>query len=219
MTSTWMKRLVVGAAGSALAAGIGLGAATPAHADSSVWDKVAMCESTQNWHINTGNGYYGGLQFSSSTWRAFGGGTYAARADLATKAEQIAIARRVLAAQGPGAWPVCSARAGLTKANGGASSSATSGTSRAQAPKKSTAHKSAKKATPKKATPKKATPRAERKTSRSSSRAIVVRSGDTLSQLARRHHIDGGWQALYRANHGVVSNPNLIWVGQHLQLP
>ena len=66
-----------------------------------------MCESGGNWSINTGNGYYGGLQFSSSTWLAFGGGAYAPRADLAAKPQQIAIAEHVLAAQGPGAWPVC----------------------------------------------------------------------------------------------------------------
>jgi multidrug efflux pump subunit AcrA (membrane-fusion protein) len=71
------------------------------------WDAVAMCESGGNWSINTGNGYYGGLQFSSSTWLGFGGGAYAPRADLATKAQQIAIAEEVLAVQGPGAWPTC----------------------------------------------------------------------------------------------------------------
>lgn len=88
--------------------------------DSSVWDRVAACESTGRWSINTGNGYYGGLQFSASTWRAFGGTEYARYAHQATKAEQIAIARRTLYAQGPGAWPTCSRRAGLTKTNGGA---------------------------------------------------------------------------------------------------
>jgi hypothetical protein len=71
------------------------------------WDAVAQCESGGNWSINTGNGYYGGLQFSSSTWLAFGGGAYAPRADLAAKSQQIAIAEKVLAAQGKGAWPVC----------------------------------------------------------------------------------------------------------------
>ncbi|TFV81449.1 hypothetical protein E4P40_15760 [Blastococcus sp. CT_GayMR20] len=71
------------------------------------WDAVAMCESGGNWSINTGNGYYGGLQFSSSTWLGFGGGDYAPRADLATKAEQIAVAEKVLAVQGRGAWPTC----------------------------------------------------------------------------------------------------------------
>lgn len=81
----------------------------------STWDSVAKCESGNNWSINTGNGYYGGLQFSAHTWIAYGGGKYASRADLATKNQQINIAEKVLAAQGPGAWPVCSVRAGLTQ--------------------------------------------------------------------------------------------------------
>ena len=80
-----------------------------------VWDRLAQCESTGNWHINSGNGYYGGIQFSSSTWLSFGGDKYAKRADLATKAQQIEIGRAVLAAQGPHAWPVCSIEAGLQR--------------------------------------------------------------------------------------------------------
>ena len=88
------------------------------------WDRLAQCESGGNWHINTGNGYYGGLQFSAGTWSAHGGGRYASRADLASKAAQISVAQRVLASQGPGAWPTCGARAGLTRSNGGASGSA-----------------------------------------------------------------------------------------------
>ena len=92
----------------------------PAQAVGTVWDRVAACESGGNWAINTGNGYYGGLQFSASTWRAFGGAVYAPTANRASKAIQIAIAQRVLASQGPGAWPVCGRRAGLTRANGAA---------------------------------------------------------------------------------------------------
>jgi hypothetical protein len=79
----------------------------PAPSAGNDWDAVAMCESGGNWSINTGNGYYGGLQFSQSTWEAYGGLRYAPRADLATKAEQIAIAEKVLDGQGPGAWPTC----------------------------------------------------------------------------------------------------------------
>jgi hypothetical protein len=71
------------------------------------WDRVAGCESGGNWAINTGNGYQGGLQFSPSTWSGHGGGEYAPAAHLATKDEQIAVAERVLATQGRGAWPVC----------------------------------------------------------------------------------------------------------------
>ncbi len=75
-----------------------------------VWDRLAQCESGGNWAINTGNGYYGGLQFSLSTWRAYGGSGYPHQASRST---QISIAQRVLAAQGWGAWPACSARLGL----------------------------------------------------------------------------------------------------------
>ncbi|MGB9226488.1 transglycosylase family protein, partial [Mycobacterium sp.] len=71
------------------------------------WDQVASCESGGNWGINTGNGYLGGLQFSQGTWAAHGGSEYAPSAHLATKDQQIAVAERVLATQGRGAWPVC----------------------------------------------------------------------------------------------------------------
>ena len=71
------------------------------------WTGVAECESGGDWSINTGNGYYGGLQFGQPTWEDFGGLVYAPRADLATRAEQIAVAEKVLAVQGPGAWPTC----------------------------------------------------------------------------------------------------------------
>ncbi|WP_197518469.1 transglycosylase family protein, partial [Mycobacterium sp. E3198] len=71
------------------------------------WDQVARCESGGNWGINTGNGYHGGVQFSAATWSSHGGGEYAPSAELATKEQQIAVAERVLATQGKGAWPVC----------------------------------------------------------------------------------------------------------------
>jgi hypothetical protein len=123
------KRITgVALAGSAtLVTGVALSA--PAQAAGSVWDVVAKCESGGNWAINTGNGYYGGLQFSPSTWRSFGGGKFAPRADLATRAEQIVTAQRVLVSQGPGAWPTCSQRAGLTRANGAAKAAARATTS------------------------------------------------------------------------------------------
>jgi LysM repeat protein len=73
------------------------------------WAAIAACESGGNWSTNTGNGFYGGLQFTEQTWLAYGGGQYAASANLATPAQQIAVAQRVLAAQGIGAWPVCGA--------------------------------------------------------------------------------------------------------------
>jgi LysM repeat protein len=83
----------------------------------STWDKLAQCESGGRWDINTGNGFQGGLQFTPSTWRAFGGTVYAPAAQLATRVEQIAVAEKVLAKQGWNAWPSCSKKVG---AGGGA---------------------------------------------------------------------------------------------------
>lgn len=83
-------------------------------APDSDWDALAQCESTGNWGIDTGNGFQGGLQFSPSTWTGFGGGQYAATANQASREQQIAVAEKVLAAQGWGAWPSCSSQLGLS---------------------------------------------------------------------------------------------------------
>jgi len=91
---------VIGGGGIVLA---GQAAAAP----DSEWDRVAACESGGNWGINTGNGYHGGLQFSQGTWSAHGGGEFASSANQASRDQQIAVAERVLATQGRGAWPVC----------------------------------------------------------------------------------------------------------------
>ncbi|WP_404388851.1 transglycosylase family protein [Humibacillus xanthopallidus] len=208
----------VGIAGAATVVA-GIGTASSANAAGSVWDRVAACESGGNWSINTGNGFYGGLQFLGSTWRGFGGGQYASRADLATKAEQIAVAQRVLKVQGPGAWPVCSKRAGLTRANGGAATTATTTTKKVTTKKTYAAPKPT---TTKKATTKKANPTASRSTTRTSTATgakVTIKSGDTLSKLAQKHDVDGGWKALYAANRGTVANANLIYVGQVIRLP
>jgi len=218
----------VGIAGAATVVA-GVGTATSASA-ASVWDRVAQCESGGNWSINTGNGYYGGLQFSGSTWRGFGGSRYASRADLASKSQQIAIAQRVLAVQGPGAWPVCSVRAGLTRSNGGASGGTVS-----SAPTTTTKKSTAKATTTKKATTKKVTTRktyaapkqstkkrnstVTHPTSTGTGAKVTVRRGDTLSELAAKHQVRGGWKALYAANRGTIANANLIYVGQVIRLP
>lgn len=120
-------RIAVAAVAASATLITGVSLAAPAQAAGSVWDAVAACESGGNWAISTGNGYYGGLQFSRSTWIAYGGARYAPTANRASKSAQIATAQRVLAGQGPGAWPVCSRRAGLTRANGG---TATAGAAR-----------------------------------------------------------------------------------------
>jgi nucleoid-associated protein YgaU len=209
-------------AGAALLAPLGLLAASgnAAAADSGVWDRIAQCESGGNWHINTGNGYYGGLQFSASTWRAYGGSAYAATADQASKSAQIAVASKVQRAQGWGAWPVCSARAGAS----GSAPAASSGTVSEKSTKKSTTEstsesttkKSTKKATPSKPakTPARGTNNASRGTSRGD---YTVRQGDTLSAIAAQHGTT--WREIYAANKSVIGgDPDLIVPGQQLDL-
>jgi resuscitation-promoting factor RpfA len=167
---------------------VGVGSASAA--DPSTWDALAQCESGGNWSINTGNGYYGGLQFSASTWQAFGGGAHASRADLASRAQQIAVAENTLAAQGWGAWPACSAKLGLGEADK-AGNAATERASRADRP----------------------APAA----SSASGGSYTVRSGDTLGRIATAHGMS--WQALYAANRSVIGgNPGLIFPGQELSL-
>lgn len=202
----------VGVATAATAVG-GVAGAGSASAET-VWDRVAQCESSGNWQINTGNGYYGGLQFVQSTWKGFGGLTFAARADLATKSQQIAVAQRVLAVQGPGAWPVCSVRAGLTRANGGATTAPISSRSATRAAPKAT-KKVVKKVQKKAST----VNRAAVRVNMAKGAKVTVKRGDTLSELAARYRVTGGWQALYAANRASIANPDLIYIGQVIRLP
>jgi hypothetical protein len=169
-------RTTVVLAGAALLAPLGLLAANgnAAAADGGVWDRIAQCESGGNWHINTGNGYYGGLQFAASTWRAYGGTAYAPTADQASRSQQIAVATKVQRAQGWGAWPTCSARAG---AYGSAPAAPSTGSATT-------------KAAP--STPSKTPERSTGHTTRDASRGdYTVRTGDTLSGIARpaRDHL------------------------------
>ncbi|MEU1207013.1 transglycosylase family protein [Nocardia sp. NPDC005825] len=94
-------------------AGVAMAGNASAAPDSD-WDKLAQCEAGGNWGINTGNGFQGGLQFSPGTWTAHGGGEYATTANQATREQQIAVAEKVLATQGWGAWPACSSSLGLS---------------------------------------------------------------------------------------------------------
>ncbi len=111
MTRTTGRSLARLAVVGAVAAGAPLVlAGTAAAAPESAWDKLAQCESGGNWKINTGNGYYGGIQFNASTWRAYGG---SGLPHQASKSQQIAVAERTLAAQGWNAWPSCSRKMGL----------------------------------------------------------------------------------------------------------
>src|SRR6478735_10542574 len=113
----------IGVAGAATIAA-GVATASEAKAAGSVWVAVAQCETGQNWATNSVPGYSGGLGFANRYWAAFGGTQYSALPYQATREQQIAVAQRILATNGPTAWPVCGPRAGLTKANGGAATAA-----------------------------------------------------------------------------------------------
>ncbi|MFC8919202.1 transglycosylase family protein [Streptomyces sp. NPDC057116] len=179
---------------------IGAGEAHAASVD--VWEKVAACESTNDWKINSGNGYYGGLQFTQSTWEAYGGTRYAPRADLATKDQQIAIAEKVLKGQGPRAWPTCSVKAGLTR-GGDAPDIAPQGRPAAKAPARSRPQ----------------TPPATPTTVPGKRESYTVARGDSLSGIAEAEKVRGGWQRLYADNRTVIgSDPDLIVPGQKLAL-
>ncbi|MFD9002937.1 transglycosylase family protein [Streptomyces sp. NPDC059582] len=200
-------------AGAALLAPLGLLAAAgdATAADGGVWDRIARCESGGNWHINTGNGYYGGLQFSAGTWRAYGGGAYAPTADRATRSQQIAVATKVQSAQGWGAWPTCSARAGAAGSAPAAPASGSASTKSAPAkPKPSTPPTSSGASK----TPTRATQHPTRGASRGD---YTVREGDTLSGVAARHGTT--WQRIYAANKAVIGgDPDMIVPGQRLDL-
>ena len=201
-------------AGGALLLAPLVGAGPAAAAEGATWDRLAQCESGGNWAINTGNGYYGGLQFSASTWQGFGGGAYAPRADLATRAEQIAVAERTLATQGWGAWPACSAKLGLGEGDKGGAAAAPAPSS-APAPAPATrehAHRPAPAAQP---APREHTH--ETATAPAGSGSYQVRAGDTLARIAAKNGVS--WRELYAVNRGVVGgNPALIHPGQALRL-
>jgi resuscitation-promoting factor RpfA len=188
--SNTIRLTAVGAVGIGTVAAAVLAPAA-AHAATDVqWDRVAQCESGGNWHIDTGNGYYGGLQFSSSTWTSYDTNSYASRADLASREQQIVVADRVLNSQGWNAWPVCSKDAGAP------------GPEHAR----HTHHK--------------LLSRHAKVAEHGPWVRYTVKRGDTLVGIARRHDIKGGWHTLYRANrHAIGSNPDRLSVGTKLKVP
>jgi hypothetical protein len=199
--------LAVGAVTGAVAL---FGPAAPAQAGVN-WDAIAQCESGGNWKINTGNGYYGGLQFSQGTWAGYGGTKYAARADLASRGAQITIAEKVLDGQGIGAWPTCGRKGGSS--GGSATKSSTKSTTKSS---KSTS--TAGKERPSRGD-QPATRGHERTAPAASGDTYVVKPGDTLSEIAERHRQAGGWQALYERNRQLIgADPGLILPGQRLAL-
>jgi hypothetical protein len=175
------------------ATGITVGVLTgSAQAGDHNWDGVAECESSGDWSTHTGNGYHGGLQFSQSTWAAYGGLAYASRADLATKGQQIAVAERTLAGQGPSAWPSCGRH--LT------------GAAPAPAPAREAAPRA----------PAAAEYEAPAAYEGSAGGAYTVRGGDTLAKIAQARGVTGGWRALWAANRHQIADPDVIRVGQEL---
>ena len=210
------------------------GMAAPANAASMDWDALAQCESGGNWGISTGNGFSGGLQFTPSTWAAFGG---TGDPSNASREQQIAVAERVLAEQGPGAWPACTAKLGMT----GATANPQAAAPVEQAPVAETPVQTY--SVPAEtyiepapvetytvpAQPEAVAPVEVPATSQGAAAAVpapavsgesyTVQAGDTLSTIAEKLGIEGGWQALYAANTGTVIHPDLILTGQALQLP
>jgi len=206
----------VSAAGLALSATAAT-AATPTATSASTWDALAQCESGGNWNTNTGNGFSGGLQFTASTWAAYGG--TGSPAD-ATREQQIAVAENVQASQGWGAWPACAAKLGLS-GGGGAPAPSVPVTpaptevpvQAAQAPVQAASAAVAPAQAPVQTEPRHA---AEVPLS---GETYTVEAGDTLSTIAERLNIAGGWQTLADANTDSIVDPDLVFEGQVLQLP
>ena len=200
----------ISAAGIALSA-TGANAAT----STSTWDALAQCESGGNWAINTGNGYSGGLQFSPSTWAAYGGTGSAANA---SREQQIAVAEQVQASQGWGAWPSCAAQLGLS---GGATGVAPQSVPVQSAPVQAApAQVAPVQAAPVVSAPAVQAPAARHVTSGAlSGETYTLQAGDTLSIVAQKLGIQGGWQHLADANLDTISDPNLVFEGQVIQLP
>lgn len=218
---------LAGVAGAAIALPL-MGATNASAASVATWDAVAQCESGGNWSINTGNGYYGGLQFSQSSWAAAGGTKYAPRADLATKEQQIATAEVLLDLQGPGAWS-CAGAGNLT--NDGVDpgvdtgSSASTGSTQsddtaAAQPDRATESQTASRSEDRPATTEKAetvTTPTGGKVEKGDGEYKVV-AGDTLSTIAEKKGVEGGWQKLFELNHDIVDDADLIFPGQQLHL-
>jgi len=181
-------------------------------APDSAWDKLAQCESGGNWNINTGNGYYGGLQFNLGTWRAFGG---SGMPNQASKSQQISVAEKVLASQGKGAWPVCGT--GLSSAGYSGGSSSSSSNSSSNTSSRSTEEQSASRSTDRPAAKKTVTTPTGKKVKKGDGEYKVVK-GDTLSSIAEKHKVKGGWQKLFKLNKDIVTDADFIYPGQQLHL-
>ncbi|NGO12917.1 LysM peptidoglycan-binding domain-containing protein [Streptomyces sp. HC44] len=210
---------LAGVTGAAIAAPL-MATGSASAATASEWDAVAQCESGGNWSINTGNGYYGGLQFSASTWAGYGGTKYAATANQASKAQQIEIAEKVLAGQGKGAWPVCGKGLSGAAYNGGGSSgsdAAQQNTQQSQQQSAPAQQERASRSQERPAAKKTVTTPTGKKVKKGDGEYKVVK-GDTLSEIAAEHDVKGGWQKLFKLNDDIVDSADMIYPGQQLHL-
>ncbi|MFF0336800.1 transglycosylase family protein [Streptomyces fimicarius] len=213
---------LAGVAGAAVAVPL-MGATNASAASVETWDAVAQCESGGNWSINTGNGYYGGLQFSQSSWAAAGGTQYAARADLASKDQQIATAEKLLDLQGPGAW-ACAGAGGLT--NDGVDPGVNTGSGQSESkPEQAQPQRQAERPTTR--SEQREAPKAESKKTvttptgekvKKGDGEYKVKAGDTLSKIAEKEGVKGGWSKLFKLNDDIVEDADLIFPGQQLHL-
>ncbi|MEU8768783.1 transglycosylase family protein [Streptomyces griseus] len=213
---------LAGVTGAAVAVPL-MGATSASAASVETWDAVAQCESGGNWSINTGNGYYGGLQFSQSSWAAAGGTQYASRADLASKDQQIATAEKLLDMQGPGAW-ACAGAGGLTNdgVDPGVNTGSGSGESKPeqaqperQAEQPTT--RSEQREAPEAESGKTVTTPTGQKVQKGDGE-YKVKAGDTLSTIAKAEGVKGGWSKIFKLNDDIVKDADLIFPGQQLHL-
>ena len=188
----------VAAVGIIAGAPLGLAVGTANAAPGMDWDALAQCEASGNWAANTGNGYYGGLQFSQQTWKGHGGVGNPANA---SREQQIAVAERVLASQGPRAWPACSRKLGAY--TGQIRKTAPAPQQRKVQPQQRQA-----------AAPVQPVVVAGSKSNPNGN--YEIKAGDTLSKIAEANKVAGGWQTIVEKNKDFVTNPNLIFPGHKI---
>jgi hypothetical protein len=184
-------------AGAPLGLAVGTANAAPVN-----WDALAQCEASGNWGANTGNGYYGGLQFTQQTWNAYGG---QGSPSNASREQQIAVAERVAAGQGlNNAWPACSRKLG-----------AYSGTAPKTAPAPQQQQRQAQPQQRQAAAPVQQAP-ATPASKTNPDGNYEIKAGDTLSKIADANKVEGGYQAIVEKNKGFLTNPDLIFPGHKI---
>ena len=239
-TKTFKKILGGGMAAATLAGGA-LVAQAPAAFAQSDWDRLAECESGGDWSINTGNGYYGGLQFSQQSWQAAGG---SGSPENASKAEQISVAENLQSMQGWGAWPACSAQLGLSGQPSGGGAASAPAEQPAPAEQQAPVQEAPAQEAPVQQAPAEQAPVQEAPVEQApvqqapaeeipeptepeaapeadvevSEETYTIQEGDSLTKIADALGI-ADWQDLWGANADQVEDPNTIFVGDELKLP